>query len=289
MRRRRSGSAVRRTSTWRAGRRASGGARTAGRGTRRAPSVSTRSGVGGVSVLRVLGGCREGSHAGGAGGPEAGVGHVVGAAGPEAGRAGGGFAGGVAPVGDASDRSGREASAAQVADGVDAEGGRVMAAECDLLGLPPARWTDGVSGLEPRARFWSSVDELPNGCWRWLGSTDRGGYGSFQVAGETFMAHRAAWFLTFGRWPTQTLDHLCRARNCVNPDHLENVSMRENSLRSDGPTAINARKTHCRAGHEFTPENTYDNGQGNRKCRECALVTSRVHREKKRAESFTAA
>ena len=67
-----------------------------------------------------------------------------------------------------------------------------------------------------------------------------------------------------------TIDHLCRNRRCVNPEHLEPVSRGENVLRGDGHSARNARKTHCIRGHEFTVENSYyaPNGKGKR-CREC--------------------
>ena len=163
-----------------------------------------------------------------------------------------------------------------------------MTAKEDPFGLPPVLWTDGVTEFVPSTRFWSMVDEDGNGCWLWRGTTDRGGYGSFHVAGEDFMAHRVAWFLTFGTWPVQTLDHLCCVRACVNSSHLEDVPQRVNTLRSDSPTARNARKTHCPAGHAFTAENTYIVNQGiSRKCRACALVRGRAFRAKKRAESFT--
>jgi hypothetical protein len=64
------------------------------------------------------------------------------------------------------------------------------------------------------------------------------------------------------------LDHLCRVRGCVNPDHLEVVTGATNTLRGISSPAINARKTHCRRGHEFTPENTYID-RGSRRCKAC--------------------
>lgn len=66
----------------------------------------------------------------------------------------------------------------------------------------------------------------------------------------------------------KTIDHLCRNRGCVNPLHLQAVPMRENTLRGFGPSAENARKTHCKRGHEFTPENTYLH-DGRRICKQC--------------------
>lgn len=56
---------------------------------------------------------------------------------------------------------------------------------------------------------------------------------------------------------------------CVNPDHLEAVTNRENVLRGAGVTAQNARKEFCKYGHEFTPENTRHFGTTHRSCKMC--------------------
>lgn len=74
------------------------------------------------------------------------------------------------------------------------------------------------------------------------------------------------------------LDHLCRNRRCCRPDHLEPVTHKENVLRGMAPSAINARKTHCKRGHEFTAENIYPSPDGVRRCRECRRLR---HAERK--------
>jgi len=106
-------------------------------------------------------------------------------------------------------------------------------------------------------------------CWNWLGSKYKNGYGKLGRAGV--MAHRIAYELTRGHVPeTMCLDHLCKNRQCVNPDHLEIVSLVENVMRGDSQFAKNARKTHCKHGHEFTAKNTYIHPKrGSRLCRVC--------------------
>lgn len=123
-------------------------------------------------------------------------------------------------------------------------------------------------------RFWAKFDRDPvTGCWNWTAAVDpQTGYGKFHVApGEIANAHRYAYLLLAGNVPDDlTLDHLCRNRACVNPAHLEPVERGENVRRGDGIPAMNARKTHCIRGHEFTAENTYRNPTtGQRGCRTC--------------------
>jgi hypothetical protein len=95
-----------------------------------------------------------------------------------------------------------------------------------------------------------------------------------------YMAHRWIYEVTVGVIEEgKDLDHVCRVRNCVNTNHLDQVSRKENLMRSEARTAINARKTHCVRGHEFTPENTVPNGTG-RKCRTCHNAQKRNSRKK---------
>lgn len=113
--------------------------------------------------------------------------------------------------------------------------------------------------------------EPMTGCWLWTGALQPTGYGSMHLKGRSGRAHRAAYEALVGPIPTNlTLDHLCRTRCCVNPDHLEPVTQRENVLRGAGPWATNKRKTHCKRGHAFDEANTHVDGNGYRKCRACA-------------------
>lgn len=109
--------------------------------------------------------------------------------------------------------------------------------------------------LEPKqaARFWSKVEKT-EGCWIWIGARRgrNGCYGRFEVGGVAITAHRISYRELRGPIPSgMTLDHLCRVTLCVNPDHLEIVTGRENTLRGVGASATNARKTACPRGHPY--------------------------------------
>lgn len=125
------------------------------------------------------------------------------------------------------------------------------------------------------ARFWSYVNKSgPGSCWNWTGGMSHDGYGVLRIANRTAYMPRFSYELAHGPIPSgMEPDHLCRNRACVNPDHLEPVTHKENILRGVSPQAINARKTHCKRGHEFTPENTYITpSSGGRNCRQCLAI-----------------
>jgi hypothetical protein len=126
-----------------------------------------------------------------------------------------------------------------------------------------------------RERFTMRVSSgFENECWPWQGTVLANGYGQFYFAGKRFLAHRVAYELWVGPIPDGfELDHVrawgCVRTDCVNPSHLEPVTPAENLRRSNAWSAVNARKTHCIHGHEFTPENTYLFPSGGRGCRTC--------------------
>lgn len=129
-------------------------------------------------------------------------------------------------------------------------------------------------------RFWSRVDQSAD-CWTWSGRIDPGGYGRFDIwdgtKTRTVLAHRFAYFTAHGKIPGDLpLDHLCRNTACVRPEHLDAVPQAINMLRGESPYARKARQTHCKHGHEFTPENTYYHPtRGTRNCRTCQRESNR--------------
>jgi hypothetical protein len=104
-------------------------------------------------------------------------------------------------------------------------------------------------------QFWAKVDRSagPEACWDIEGTPNIvTGYVEVRVSGRRVGAHRHAYELAVGPIPVdRQIDHLCRNRACVNPSHMEPVTIRENVLRGEGPTALNARRTTCANGHPF--------------------------------------
>lgn len=126
-------------------------------------------------------------------------------------------------------------------------------------------------GRSIEERFWSNVVEDPSGCWIWTGGKTRGGYGQFTPIttgpeAKTWKAHRFAYDIMVGPIPDGLqLDHLCRVRHCVNPEHLEPVTAQVNTLRGIGVSALNAKKIRCPSCQGAY---TLD-ANGGRKCNRC--------------------
>lgn len=136
---------------------------------------------------------------------------------------------------------------------------------------------------DPDRRFRESYTVTDSGCWQWTGWLESNGYARFTIGQKRTGAHRWAYERFVGSIPPgMAIDHLCRNRACVNPDHLEPVTTRANLLRGETLAAANAAKTHCKHGHKFTPENTVRDGAGNRQCRECRNRRAREYQARKR-------
>ena len=123
----------------------------------------------------------------------------------------------------------------------------------------------------------------PSGCWIWQMRIDPRGYGRISVGSRSRRVHRVAYEEFVG--PIQeglVVDHTCHNqdpgcpggvgclhRRCINPDHLEATTDKENILAGRSPSALHAAKTHCPRGHPYDEENTYVDPLGRRHCREC--------------------
>ena len=127
--------------------------------------------------------------------------------------------------------------------------------------------------------------DTTTGCRLWPRAKSLG-YGRIKFDGRLDLAHRVAYRLAVGPVPDgKVLDHLCRNPSCINADHLEPVTMRENILRGTGPTAMNAAKTHCVRGHDLTVTARVERGR--RVCVEC-LKLKPSGAARRRAAKFAA-
>jgi hypothetical protein len=139
-----------------------------------------------------------------------------------------------------------------------------------ILGLPPTFW----------AKTFIAETGHVTPCLIWTGTLNSKGYGVLTQQRKQYYAHRMAYEarhgdIPVGVSPRPVIDHLCRTPSCVNADHLDLVTDKENVLRGRSFAATNAVKTHCIRGHEFTPENTYFEQTGSRVCRECKRLRRR--------------
>ena len=135
-----------------------------------------------------------------------------------------------------------------------------------------------TSEIDRRKQFWAKVDRTET-CWLWTAYTTPNGYGVFEnksPAGR--LAHRISFEMARGTIPTGLeIDHLCRVRNCVRPDHLEAVTRKTNVHRT--PYIMKGMaKTHCPQGHAYTPDNLRTG-----KWRGCATCHRDKMRERYRA------
>lgn len=139
-----------------------------------------------------------------------------------------------------------------------------------------------ASGLCSEHLMLSKI-EPEDGCWVWTSSFNGDGYAQF----SSKRVHRRVYELAVGPIAEgMVLDHLCRNRGCVNPDHLEVVTVRENTLRGEGPSARFARAAHCVKGHEFTAENTRRIAGGYRVCKTCASAAEKAYRDRSAADAI---
>ncbi len=135
------------------------------------------------------------------------------------------------------------------------------------------------------------------GCWVWARGRSSKGYGYATVGGKSMAVHRLSWRTVVGPIPDgYWVDHICRNRPCCNPNHLRLVTPKQNALENNsGHGAVNAAKTHCVNGHEFTPENTIIKPRSTKKenmrrcCYECQRIASMMNKRRKRAAIKAAA
>jgi|GEM_PF-1970403 len=140
-------------------------------------------------------------------------------------------------------------------------------------------------------RFWKKVDKHGGGCWNWTAAKSPKGHGRFGLGGRYVMAHRYAYVLHYGDIEEdKEIHHRCENPSCVNPAHLIAVTHREHNVvwTPYSQPAINAAKTHCVRGHEFTSQNTYrwSKAPNQRCCRICRKERAALKQAEIRAQKI---
>lgn len=129
-------------------------------------------------------------------------------------------------------------------------------------------------------RFFFNLNKTK--CWKWEGSLNKTGYGYIYFINKRWYAHRVSYLLFYGYIDEDLeIDHLCKRRECVNPLHLELVTHKVNTLRSNSPLAKNKNKKVCIRGHAFDIKNTILSLKG-RICKKCKHQRKKIYRLRKR-------
>ena len=150
--------------------------------------------------------------------------------------------------------------------------------EAEQLATAPTRRKSGEA-VEPciEDRFWAKVDQSGE-CWLWTATLTHG-YGAFRLGKKMVYAHRWAYGQYVGELdPELVIDHICETLRCVRPNHLRQITNRQNIMRGNGACAVNARQVECKKGHPYDLFNLYVSPDGKRHCRICRRAGARRRR-----------
>jgi len=143
------------------------------------------------------------------------------------------------------------------------------------------KWTDEEKAVLRTRLNAGYIPVTESGCWLWTKATIQG-YGTLKYRGMNHRSHRLMYELERGPIPDElVIDHLCRVTYCINPDHLEPVTTKVNTLRGVGIAVKNAVKIYCPSGHELNGRNILPR-DGKRDCRKCDLDRQSLYRKRMR-------
>lgn len=122
--------------------------------------------------------------------------------------------------------------------------------------------------IEQRIKKYSML--IPeSGCIIWTGYISKNGYAKIDIGNKNLYVHRLVFEMKYGPLGKLTIDHLCRVRCCLNVNHLEAVTLRENIRRGNSNSVRNSKKTHCPKGHPYNGILYLKDGRQHRFCRQC--------------------
>ena len=162
---------------------------------------------------------------------------------------------------------------------IDGQGSAQGKGRVITLPFPPASLSGHNARTTVEDRFWKRVRIASNeSCWQWIGEVSIDGYGRFWVRkGHRIAAHRVSWMLANKVTPTGVICHSCDNPGCVNPAHLWHGTQADNMRdKVSKGRQWHFGQTHCKYGHEFTPENTrHRKDRVGRCCRTCDRISKR--------------
>lgn len=120
-----------------------------------------------------------------------------------------------------------------------------------------------------------SIIDTTSGCWLWQRSRKKDGYARIYIDKKFYYVHRVSFFISNGHWPAKHIDHLCKTKHCINPNHLEDVPQYVNNIRNSSPSVLAYWADRCVRGHDLLDiKNVFVKRDLSRNCKECRSLAN---------------
>jgi hypothetical protein len=140
----------------------------------------------------------------------------------------------------------------------------------------------GIQSKIPIENFKKHIQITKEGCWEWTAKIHKNtGYGYFTVKGKTHLSHRFSYKYFKGEIPLNLcIDHICENRKCVNPEHLQAITLKQNILKGKSVCAQKAKQIYCHKNHPLSGENLYITPDNRRQCKTCNKIRQKKYLSK---------